>query len=171
MSDHARYEYFRRENRDPDYAAHDDYAGELVLLSGLPGAGKSHLAATRFGDWPEVSLDRWRARLGIAAGETPKAVVHAAQEETRQLLRQKARFVVNGTNLSRDLRRQWLELGDAYHARTRIVYVEVPRARLLRQNRERAARVPMAALVRMLERWEVPDATEAHGVELVVAEE
>jgi putative nucleotidyltransferase with HDIG domain len=169
-SDHARYEYFRRENRDPDYAAHDDCAGELVLLSGLPGAGKDHLAKERFADWPLVSLDRWRARLGIdpADAQKQKAVVHAAQEEARQQLRQKARFVVNGTNLSRDLRRQWLDLADAYHARTRIVYVEVPRRQLLRQNRERALQVPAAALERMLDRWEVPDATEAHAVELAV---
>jgi putative nucleotidyltransferase with HDIG domain len=169
VSGHARYEYFRREGRDPDYAAHDDYAGELVLLSGLPGAGKDHLAATRFADWPVVSLDRWRARLDVDPGESQKAVVHAAQEETRQLLRQKARFVVNGTNLSRDLRRQWLDLADAYHARSRIFYVEVPRARLLEQNRARAAVVPQAALARMLDRWEVPDLTEAHAVEHVIA--
>ena len=169
-SDHARYEYFRRADRDPDYAAHDDYAGELVLLSGLPGSGKDFLAATRFADWPMVSLDRWREQLGVDADEPQKAVVHAAREEARQLLRERARFVVNGTNLSRDVRRQWLDLADAYHARTRIVYVEVPAARQARQNREREAPVPAAAIRRMLDRWEVPDVTEAHTVELAVAD-
>jgi len=44
----------------------------------------------------------------------------------------------------------------------------VPETRLLRQNRERTAAVPEGALGRMLERWEVPDLTEAHRVEWVV---
>ena len=169
-SDHSRFLYFRRAGRDPDYAAYDDTRGELVLMSGLPGAGKDHVARTRYGELPQVSLDAWRAKLGIDARDNQKAVVHAAQEEARSLLRTHARFVVNGTNLSRDLRRQWIDLADAYGARTKIVYVEAPRARLLAQNREREAVVPAAAIERMLARWEVPDATEAHAIELVIAE-
>jgi predicted kinase len=161
-SDHSRFLYFRRPTRDPDYAAHDDTRGEMVLLSGLPGAGKDHVARERFGDLPQVSLDGLRVTLGIDPRDDQKAVVHAAQEAARALLRGGERFVVNGTNLSRDLRRQWLDLAVAYGARTQIVYVEVPRARLLTQNRERAAPVPMSALERMLDRWEVPDASEAH---------
>ena len=170
-SDHSRFLYCRRPGRDPDYAAHDDTRGELVLMSGLPGAGKDYVARTRYGELPQVSLDVMRARLGIDPRDNQKPVVHAAQEEARALLRTHARFVVNGTNLSRDLRRQWIDLADAYGARTKIVYVEPPRARLLAQNRERQAVVPAAALERMLARWEVPDATEAHVVEFVVGAE
>jgi predicted kinase len=168
-SAHSRFSYFRRPGRDPDYAAHDDTRGELILMSGLPGAGKSHLVEQRFAALPQVSLDAIRARLGIDPRDDQKAVVHAGHEEARERLRAGERFVVNGTNLSRDLRRQWIDLGDAYGARTRIVYVEVPRARQQAQNRGRAAMVPAAALARMLDRWEVPDATEAHEVEYVIA--
>jgi tRNA uridine 5-carbamoylmethylation protein Kti12 len=54
-------------------------------------------------------------------------------------------------------------------ARVRIVYLEAPPDVLRRQNRERARPVPQAVLERMLARWEVPDLTEAHQVDYVVA--
>ncbi len=53
--------------------------------------------------------------------------------------------------------------------RIRIVYVEAPEDRLLRQNRQRQAPVPQAVLERLLERWEVPDLTEAQRVDWISA--
>jgi len=66
------------------------------------------------------------------------------------------------------LRAQCIQFFADYHARLRIVYAEAPEERLLRQNRQRQAPVPQAVLERLLGRWEVPDRTEAHGVEWVV---
>ena len=83
----------------------------------------------------------------------------------RGYLRAGRDFAWNGTNLSRDLREQSIGHFAAYRARVRIVYVEVPEARLWRQNRGRAAPVPEAIIERLLSRWEVPDRTEAHWVE------
>jgi predicted kinase len=76
--------------------------------------------------------------------------------------------VWNATNLSRQLRSQCINLFADYNARVRIVYVEVPEERLLHQNRQRPAPVPLAVLNRLLDRWEMPDRIEAHGVEWVV---
>jgi tRNA uridine 5-carbamoylmethylation protein Kti12 len=41
----------------------------------------------------------------------------------------------------------------------------VPADVLLVQNRQRPVRVPETVIERLLERWEVPDRTEAHTVE------
>jgi predicted kinase len=76
--------------------------------------------------------------------------------------------VWNATNLSRPLQAQCIQLFAGYHARLHIVYVEVPEERLFRQNRQRQAPVPQAVLERLLDRWEVPDRTEAHRVEWVI---
>jgi tRNA uridine 5-carbamoylmethylation protein Kti12 len=57
-----------------------------------------------------------------------------------------------------------------YGARVRVVYVEVPRAQLRHQNRSRDAVVPDAVIEKLLHRWDVPDATEAHDVVYVTGE-
>lgn len=166
-SDHARVLYFRTPGRDPDYPAHDDTRCEAVLMSGLPGAGKDHWLRQQLPGWPVVSLDAIREQLGIAPAEPQGEVINYAREQARSYLRQGISFAWNGTNLSRDLRSRSLSLFADYHARIRIVYLEVPPERLANQNRGRRAAVPEAAIDRLLARWEPPDLTEAHRVDWV----
>jgi putative nucleotidyltransferase with HDIG domain len=166
-SDHSRYLYFRTEGRDPAYKAYDDTQGEAVLMSGLPGAGKSHWVKDNL-DVPEISLDDLRAELKLRPGENSSEVFSRARERARGYLRAGTRFVWNATNLSRDLRGRVLDLFALYNPRVRIVYVESSCTRLARQNRERDAAVPEGVLARMLQAWDVPDRTEAHQVDYVL---
>src|SRR4051812_37011297 len=57
LSDHSTYLIFRHGVRDPNYLAHDDCRCEVVLMSGLPGAGKDHWIRVHLPDWSVVSLD------------------------------------------------------------------------------------------------------------------
>ncbi|MGJ5815627.1 AAA family ATPase [Paludibaculum fermentans] len=161
----SRFEYFRHEGRDPGYLAHDKSSCEVILMSGLPGAGKDTWVATHAAHLPCISLDELRQQMGAAPSGHQGAVIQAAKEGARTHLRQRQGFVWNATNLSRDIRTQLVDLFTAYQARVRLVYVEAPRERLLKQNRERAKAVPLAALEHMLERWDVPGPTEAPLVE------
>jgi predicted kinase len=79
-------------------------------------------------------------------------------------------FVWNATNLSRQLRRSCVNLFAGYGARVRIVYLEVPAEVLFAQNRQRSAVVPEKVMERLLDRWEIPDRTEAHQVDYEVRE-
>lgn len=167
-SDQARFLYFHRSNRHPDAPAHEDFRAEVVLMSGLPGAGKDTWIRRNLPDWPVVSLDAVREELDVDPAEEQGQVVNRAREQAREYLRNGQSLVWNATNVSRQLRGQVIQLLADYQARIRIVYAEVPEDRLLRQNRQRAAPVPHAVLERLLERWEVPDRTEAHQVEWVV---
>ena len=164
-NDVSRVEFLRTPGRDAAYAAHDDLAFEVTMLSGLPGAGKDTWVVENANGRPVLSLDGIRRELDIDGGQPQGKVIAAAEERAREHLRAKRPFVFNATNLSRELRGQWLNLFHAYRARVRIVYVECSHVELMRRNRERDARVPDAAIARMLERWEVPDCTEAHVVE------
>lgn len=167
-SDHSRFLYYRTPGRDPDYAAHDDTRCEVIVMSGLPGSGKSHYIEQRLGHLPQVSLDEIREELEIDATDAQGGVAKRARELAREHLRAGAPFVFNATCLSRKLRGQTIDLIASYNGRARVVYVEVPSEVQARQNRERQGRVPAAAIERMLDRWQVPDRTEAHAVDYVV---
>lgn len=62
------------------------------------------------------------------------------------------------------MRDQVVRLLDAYDARIRIVYVEVPRDRLFAQNASRAASVPEDVILKLIDKWEVPAPYEGHEV-------
>ena len=156
----SRFEYARHEHRDPHYAAHDQSRCEVILLCGLPAAGKDTWIRNHAADLPVVSLDDLRDELD---GEG--AVVQAARALARQHLREHQSFIWNATNLRRERRAQLVDLFSGYHASTRIVYIEAPATELFTRNRERERPVPEAALQRMLDHWDVPAPEEAPAVE------
>ena len=166
-SGHSRFQYFRHFDRDPTYHAYDDTRLTATLMAGLPASGKDTWIERNLPDQPVVSLDRIRSELGIAPDKAQGKVIQAAREQARVHLREGRDFVWNATNLSRQIRKSCIDLFADYNARVRIVHMEAPPEVLRQRNRERSAPVPDKAVQRMIERWEVPDLTEAHEVELV----
>lgn len=164
-SDLSRFEYFRAGNRDPLYHAHEQSQVEVILMSGLPGSGKDTWIQTNMPGTPQISLDAIREQLDDAPGREQGAVVQAARELAREHLRAGRPFIWNATNLSRERRAPLVDLFTAYRARVRIVYVEAAAADLFQRNRTRSAPVPMTAIERMMQRWEVPEPDEAPHVE------
>jgi predicted kinase len=170
-SDHSRFRYFMAASDsnsdaspDPRRAAYDDTRCEVVLLSGLPGAGKDTWIASHRPDWPVVSLDAIRRELRVPPNGEQGAVVHEAKARARELLRRRQSFVWNATNVTRVLRTQLIALFAAYQARVAIVYLDAARDVLLARNRTRPHPVPEAVIDRLARRLEVPDLTEAHTV-------
>ncbi|HEY2513898.1 MAG TPA: AAA family ATPase [Polyangiaceae bacterium] len=163
-SDHARVLYLRGDTSDPAYHPHEDFRAQVTLMSGLPGAGKDTWLRTHAPELPVVSLDALREELDVDPAGPQGAVVQRAREQAREHLRAGRDFAWNATNLSRQLRRGLIQLALDYGARVRIVYVEAPESALRAQNRARSAVVPDAVIDRLLDRWEIPDLTEAHDV-------
>ncbi|WP_020470303.1 AAA family ATPase [Zavarzinella formosa] len=168
-SDHQRYLFFREPHRHNGATTPpEDFRTRVVVMSGLPGAGKDYWAEQHLPDWPVISLDVIRQEMGIPPQDAQGDVVNRAREIARDFLRAGRDFVWNAQNLSRQVRSDCLRLFHDYHAHVRLVYVEAPPDRLFQQNRSRRRKVPEKVIERMLDRWEVPDRTEAHVVEYVV---
>jgi len=166
-SDYSRFAYVQSERGDPDYAAYDDTHFEVVVLAGLPGVGKDTWIRANLPDWPVISLDNVRRAMGVSPTDDQGQVVQAAREKARELLRQQRSFVWNATNITRMVRQRTIDLALAYHARTRLIYLEAPFSEILKRNHERAYEVPEPVIYRMLDRLEMPDSSEAHRVEYI----
>lgn len=167
-SDHSKFLYFQSGgSRDPTYLAHDEPSFEVVIMAGFPAAGKDTWIKKHFSTLPVVSLDEIRKALGVPSGVNQSPVIVKAKEMFKGLLRKKQSFVFNATNLNADLRLQWVSLAAQYHARIRIVYVEIPLQELLRRNkaRDESVRVPEAFIFKLMDKWGMPHPSEAHVVE------
>ncbi|MBL8209185.1 MAG: AAA family ATPase [Bryobacterales bacterium] len=161
----SRFAYFRREDRDPHYLAHEDARCEVILLCGLPGSGKDTWLREQAPEVPVISLDGIREELGVGAGEGSGEVVQMARERARGYLRAGQGFAWNATNLTREMRGPLVDLFTDYKARVRLVHVETPYRWHAERNAGRERAVPGDVIARMLSRWDVPAVTEAWKVE------
>ncbi|MEX8195130.1 AAA family ATPase [Comamonas guangdongensis] len=162
--------YFRGAELHPDYALHEEPGSRVIVMCGLPAAGKNRWVAQHHSGLPVVSFDDARTELGLHHGENEGAAAHRAMDKAKSLLRAKASFVWNATHLSRQMRGKTLDLCLAYGARVELVHLEASKSVLLARNSRRDTTLSNAALLRMLPRWEVPLPTEAHGLQLLLNE-
>lgn len=172
-NDLAQFEYFRKEDRTPDYEPFDDRKGEVVLLSGIAGSGKDHYLKRHFPDHAVISLDDLRRKNGIQHNDSEGngRIIQQAKEQARVYLRKGQPFVWNATNITQQMRSQLIDLFAVYNPVIRIVYLEVPYEQLVRQNRDREYVIPQQAIEKMVMKLEVPKVWEAHVVEYVVKQQ
>lgn len=163
-NDDSRVIWAHRSDRDPDYAAHEDFSCEVTMMSGLPGSGKDTWLARNAADLPVISLDEIRIEMGVDPAGNQGQVVQEARERARVHLRAGRDFAWNATNITRNMREPLLALFRDYGARTRIVYVEAARDQLGAQNRNREAVVPEKVIERLIGKLEPPRRLEAHEV-------
>lgn len=164
-SSHTRYSYLSGKEIPPAVELYDDTWGEVILLSGLPGAGKDTWIQTHYPDLPMISLDEIRQELGISPTLNQRMVAEIARERAKELLRRQQPFVWNATNLSPLIRGKQIKLFTQYHTSTKIVYLETDWTEQLRRNAARADVVPEQVLCHMLEELIPPEAKEAHRVQ------
>ncbi len=168
-SESSRYLYFQGKWHNPELEPHDDFRCEVIMMSGLPGMGKDTWVRRQGPCWPVISLDGIREELGISPLGKQGKVLEIARLRAREHLRRGESFIWNATNVSRAIRRKVLSLFFDYKARVRIVYVETSPEVMERQGRSRERSVPARAVERMLEKWEVPNLTEAHRMDYHVS--
>lgn len=116
----------------------------LYLLCGLPFAGKTTLAKA-LEDWlgiRRVALDEINTERGIWNDETglsPEEWEAAYQEVYRRIatvLSQGESVIDDSTNFTRDQRDRLRSLAEQYHARTQVIFVDVPVSEVRRRWQE-----------------------------------
>lgn len=166
-NDQSRLLFFRGELTSLHYTPQQDWSCTATMVCGLPGAGKDTWLAKHRPGLPVVSLDDIREDLDVTAQDNQGHVIQEGRERCRVHLRAETDFAFNATSISRQLRKRWIDLFHDYRARIEIVWIEPPLAQILKQNREREARIPERVIMELLERTEIPNWTEGHGLEHV----
>jgi putative nucleotidyltransferase with HDIG domain len=167
-NDASRVHYFRTPGEHPTLHLFDDSKCEVTVLSGLPGSGKDTWARANAEDREVISLDDIRRELDVEPGDDQSAVVAAAYDRAKALLRRGEPFVWNATNVSRILRGKVIDLCAAYKARVRVVYLEPPIPLIRERNGSRAKKVPERVWERLFDKLDVPTLAEAHAVEYLL---
>ena len=165
-SKHSAFGYFSERLGRPGEILYDDAWGEIVMLSGLPAAGKDAYIRRRYPDRPVVSLDAWRKRLKIGWSDDQNPVAEAAHKEAVEYLRQRVPFVWNATFLRKDFRKSSIRLCANYGAKVRIVWLEASLQELRRRNAKREEPVSDSAYDKLFLRMEPPTPLEADEFEI-----
>jgi putative nucleotidyltransferase with HDIG domain len=169
-SDVSKFQYFRKDDRQPDFEAFDDTQTSVIIMSGIAGSGKDFYIAKNYPSLPVVSLDDMRRKAKVSYGDAKGngRIIQAAKEQAKQYLRSKQAFVWNATNITLQMREQLVDLFEPYKPRIKIVYIETGYAKLVAQNKNRVFALPQTAIEKMIDRLEVPKPWEAMEVEYIV---
>ena len=162
----AKFHYLQRDGSYPAFVPFDKPGSRVVLMCGLPGAGKDSYVRKHYKDLPVVNLDDIRKKYKISPTDTRGngTVIQMAKEKARVLLRAGESFVWNATNVTRQMREQLVDLFITYDAFVTIIYVEVAYEKLHVQNNNREAVVPRMVIEKLLQKLEMPLQSEAHEV-------
>jgi putative nucleotidyltransferase with HDIG domain len=169
-SDHARFVFFRQHHPNLYYVPHENFACDVTLVSGLPGSGKDTWLARNRPELPVISLDGIRGELGVEPTDNQGKVVQLARERARELLRAGTPFAFNATNILRQTRGRWIDLFADYNARIKLVWIEPPFEKLLRQNGSRENAVPEQVVRKLAAKYEPPTLPEGHKLQMIDGE-
>lgn len=151
-------------------------AAHLFMLIGVPGSGKSHLAAQLVSAVPNrrlISTDAIRAQL--FGDEAIQGEWHRVQAEVKHQLQQAIAAINAGTataaiydatNAASDQRRRALQLARSVGF-TNItgLWLDTPLSSCLERNRQRQRHVPEEVIVRMHQQLQQSPPTTADGFE------
>lgn len=143
---------------------------EVVVMVGVPGAGKDWYCEHNLPDYKMLSRDIIRSEIGLK-GEKPqgnkeqeKEVTRIFDERMKQYCESKTSFVINNTNVRRQYRDGYLEKILPYYPRVKYVYCEAPS---LEVNKERRRNMmPEKVIDRMWKDFDYPEGIEYYSMEI-----
>lgn len=170
-NDHARFLYYRGQLDDLYYEPFENYRCRMTIACGLPGAGKDSWLQKHRSDLPVVSLDEIRRAKKIAPTDNQGVVIQQAKEQCRQLLRDNLDFALSATNVTRQIRQLWIDVGASYNARIEIAYVEPELQTIYSQNKSRDGieAVPTDVIDRLVGKLDPPTLAECHELQISTA--
>lgn len=148
------------------YVPYQNYNSHVIMLSGLPGAGKDWFIENVYsaGKHIIISLDDIRKEFGVKPTDNQGQVIQEAKKRFKRALAEGEDIILNATNLTYNIRRNWLGIAKDYNACTCITYIEPKLSLMKERNENRENAVPENVWLKMLNKIEIPQPFEADNV-------
>jgi predicted kinase len=168
QSDRARFRYLFERRGHPNIDWLEKINGEVIMMSGIQGSGKSYIIDKDYKHLPIVGSDETRIDLDMEYGEDEGTILRSVKEQCKVLMREKRDFVFNATCTIKDIRGKWIRLFRDYGYNITIHYVERPLDVTLKANKSREKSVPECVIYEKFAKLDVPTLLECHKLILSV---
>lgn len=159
-NDYTRFLYFTENKLYHGAEVFDNRKFEVIVMVGLPLAGKDTYISDNFKELKVISLDEIREELNISPTKDFAQVGAVAFNRAKEFLRRKESFVWNATNLRRENRQKLIRLCNSYGAKIRFVYLEVSYKELISRNKTRERYVPIVVINKMINNMDMLEGEE-----------
>lgn len=164
-TEEARLKFLRGRNQaSAFFMPENPTKGRMILLSGLPGAGKDTLIGDLFPDVNVVSLDDIRGQMHVGWRDKQGQVLQAGFEAARVQMRSGQDFIWNATGLSRQVRQKIIGLARDYDYFIEGVSIDIPMEAAKSRNRQRDRAVPDAVMDKLGRKRDPIISDEVHAL-------
>ncbi|AQS08758.1 HD domain protein [Clostridium saccharobutylicum] len=169
-NDYTRFKYFNSKNIWYGDEVFDSTTFEVIVMVGLPLAGKDTYIKENLNYMNVVSLDDIREEFNVSPMDNSSKIVMIAKDRAKEYLRLKQPFIWNATNIISDTRKKLCNLFSSYGARVKFIYIEAPYNELISRNKIRDRSIPLKVLNNMIHKFDMIENFEGYKIEYCIME-
>jgi predicted kinase len=158
------------------------HALDIVLICGLPGAGKSWFARAHFQGSGRKRVNRKEIRRGLYEMKTfgerwsedkfdqvdEHLVKHVEKKIVEHLLQNRQKVLIDNTSVTVASRKTYVALARQMHHSIGVVFLNCPASTCLARNRTREDAIPETAISKLAAALELPSLQEGFAECLVL---